>query len=458
MEIDEFGEYKPKLVSECSPNCELCLQVCPFNNNENNEDTIGNKLFAHLPKVKHDNTLGYFQNCYVGYITDEQGRFRSASGGMTSGLLKALLAEGLVERVIVPQPTNRNSPLFEFRSASSEAQIEESKGSVYHPLQMADVLREVIEGPDLSYAMTLLPCFAKAVRLTQQLNPKLKSRVKYVLGLTCGGCPNAQFTEVLSCASGLTVPEKVEFRNKQGAKRASDFRFASKRADRVSRLMPFYSLYGFLWLNKFFSHRACAFCDDVFAETADICLMDAWLPAYTKDRRGTSLAICRNEELGGVIEHLSKSGRFCIQQIRKTSVIASQAELTKYKRIEISTRVDVAKKSSRFVPAKRVKEARKDIPSEAVTEARFNCWADAKRQWAQYRSSVLDVKSSRTVLRLRTWFFCYRLYRQLRSAHIPVMKRRALLLPRYVIAFQLIFKDWLKGVRNLLARHGRVST
>lgn len=32
--------------------------------------------------------------------------------------------------------------------------------------------------------------------------------------------------------------------------------------------------------------RACNYCDDVFAECADVTCMDAWLPEYSQDHRG----------------------------------------------------------------------------------------------------------------------------------------------------------------------------
>lgn len=41
-------------------------------------------------------------------------------------------------------------------------------------------------------------------------------------------------------------------------------------------------------------YKACDFCDDVFAETADIALGDAWLPEYVQDGNGTNVVVTRN--------------------------------------------------------------------------------------------------------------------------------------------------------------------
>lgn len=50
---------------------------------------------------------------------------------------------------------------------------------------------------------------------------------------------------------------------------------------------------GIAWNNRWVTPNACNFCDDVFAELADVCVMDAWLPEYSRDSRGTNLLISR---------------------------------------------------------------------------------------------------------------------------------------------------------------------
>jgi len=43
-----------------------------------------------------------------------------------------------------------------------------------------------------------------------------------------------------------------------------------------------------VWTNGFFKLNACNFCDDIFAELADVVFMDAWIDPYIYDSKGTN--------------------------------------------------------------------------------------------------------------------------------------------------------------------------
>ena len=43
------------------------------------------------------------------------------------------------------------------------------------------------------------------------------------------------------------------------------------------------NLYCIRWEYGYFKYKACDFCDDIFAECADITVGDAWLSRYKKD-------------------------------------------------------------------------------------------------------------------------------------------------------------------------------
>jgi coenzyme F420-reducing hydrogenase beta subunit len=53
-----------------------------------------------------------------------------------------------------------------------------------------------------------------------------------------------------------------------------------------------------------FTPMACNSCTDVFAHCADIVIMDAWLPEYTKDYRGHTLVIVRTNELNEFAQNI----------------------------------------------------------------------------------------------------------------------------------------------------------
>ena len=60
-------------------------------------------------------------------------------------------------------------------------------------------------------------------------------------------------------------------------------------------------------LFDYFKLNPCNYCDDVFAELADVVFMDAWLPKYSKDPLGHSLVINRNKAFTFIFNQISKS-------------------------------------------------------------------------------------------------------------------------------------------------------
>ena len=62
------------------------------------------------------------------------------------------------------------------------------------------------------------------------------------------------------------------------------------------------------WGLGFFKYEACDYCDDIFAETADIAVGDAWLKDYTQDALGNSVVVVRNDQIRVIMEDGLKSG------------------------------------------------------------------------------------------------------------------------------------------------------
>ena len=154
MQWNRYGEYNPVDVSPCTTECGLCLKVCPFANSGENEDTIGERLYGAVPGIQRRSETGYYLASYVGY--SERHRPASASGGITTWLLEALLAEGIVDHVICVAPTGDPDKLFAFRVFDTPEDVRTGAGSAYYPVEMSGVIRQVLEVPG-RYAVTGLP-------------------------------------------------------------------------------------------------------------------------------------------------------------------------------------------------------------------------------------------------------------------------------------------------------------
>ena len=107
-----------------------------------------------------------------------------------------------------------------------------------------------------------------------------------------------------------------------------------------------------LWHYQYFKQNACNFCDDIFGELADVTFMDAWLPEYIKDYRGTSLVIARTPL---VIKILENSQECTVKHINVNEIIKSQRGVIHKKRILLKGRLFKYSKLNTFYPKKRIK-------------------------------------------------------------------------------------------------------
>ena len=303
----DFGEYFPHTDDRkhCGDSCNVCLNVCPFANNA-----------SQAARLTHQT--------YVGGVSQDSERLKAPSGGLATALLCRLLEEKKIDAAIVATPTTER-PWFERRIAMTTDKILQSRGSVYHVLKNDDVLREVLNSLERQYAVVALPCMAKAIRLAQTAIPKLQRRIRYVFGLTCGGCNTLHVPDLLTVMLKDKHSE-MRYRSKVKSKNARDFSVALPKNPNCAGVKML-GLFGFLWINYVGRLTCCLYCNDVFAEHADATFMDAWLPEYIPDVRGTSLAISRSAELSEMFETMFCDGTLQGGTIPSDKVFESQASV-----------------------------------------------------------------------------------------------------------------------------------
>ena len=77
MTWNRFGEYNASEIKPCTTDCGLCQKVCPFGGLEEDESTIGERLYGAVPGIQHRSETGYYLAAYVGH--SEKHRPTSAS-------------------------------------------------------------------------------------------------------------------------------------------------------------------------------------------------------------------------------------------------------------------------------------------------------------------------------------------------------------------------------------------
>jgi Coenzyme F420-reducing hydrogenase, beta subunit len=392
MAWNKHGEYNPIETTPCISECGICLKVCPFADHKENEDTIGKELFARVPGIGHRPETGYYLASYVGYA--EKHRSSGASGGMATWLLERLLAEDVVDYVICVAPTGNPEKLFSFTIFDTPEGVRAGAGSAYYPVEMSGVIKKVIEVPG-RYAVTGLPCFIKAIRLAQQRNTKIRERVVITIGLVCGQLKTRHFTDYV--AAFARVQGKVtgvRYRGKSPNHPASNYHYAFKTENGEETRIFWSEGIAEAWTSRWFTPNACNYCDDIFAECADITCMDAWLPEYSKDSRGTSLVLVRSPLVGEIV---ARGQGVSLDALPVKQVVQSQAGVVAVKRRHLAYHLYLDQKKGYRVPEKRVAPKRPKNPflrQEVVLKERMrvmsrDLWAIDKQDTKRLRKDML---------------------------------------------------------------------
>ena len=354
MGWNEFGEYNPQENGTCLENCSLCLEVCPFAKSNKNEDELGKMLFGAIPGIKHTKETGYYLSSFVGF---SRNRDIGASGGIASFLLEELLDKGLVDRVISVAPTGDSGTLFKFKVIDDPEEVRQTAGSAYYPAHLSDVLGYIKENPG-RYAVTALPCLAKALRLAAERQPLLQERIRFILGLVCGQLKSSFYTRYISHLAGVDEPiRKCYYRTKEPDQPASNYTFTCEGVSGKAGRIRWNEGVSRVWTSRCFTPIACKFCDDVFAEVADVVFMDAWLPEYSKDPEGNSLVIVRNPEILSLLEETIGEGA-SLEHISIEDIIRSQSGVVRIKRQDLAYRLQKALTQKKKLPNKRVEPSR----------------------------------------------------------------------------------------------------
>jgi len=350
MQWNRCGEYNPVEVKPCTTECGLCLQVCPFADNEQNEDVIGDRLYGTVEDIQHRSETGYYLATYVGH--SEKHRPTSASGGIVTWLLETLLIDGIVDHVVCVAPTGDPERLSAFKICNTIEDLRTSAGSAYYPVEMSHVIKHILETPG-RYAITGLPCFIKALRLAQQSNIKLRERIVITVGLTCGQLKSSQFTDYIATLAGVRGEvTRVCYRGKSPDHMANNYHYSFTTREGEARKIFWSEGIAKVWTNRWFTLNACNHCDDVFAECADITCMDAWLPEYLHDSQGTSLVLVRSPLVKDLIE---KGQGVSLDVIPIEKVVQSQAAVTSLKTQNLAYRLYLNKHNGNRILKKRVK-------------------------------------------------------------------------------------------------------
>jgi coenzyme F420 hydrogenase subunit beta len=381
MNVSEYGFPKPHASQSICSNCSICLLACPFLDHEIDEEGLAAELYCYEKGIRHNLHIGFFLSGYVGHVADEAARLRSASGGLATWFLSQLLKEKRVDAVAHVVPRYGDSEVrFQFSLCHTPEEVAEGAGSKYYPVDAADIIHQILAGHE-RVALIGLPCLIKGLRLATRAMPNLSKQFPILLGLTCGRMKSRLFTEYLIRAANRnpTQCSAVRFRGKSpGITFSVLFQVFQDSTRDYETLWNFKRTpYGQIFCTDLFEMDACHACDDLYAEVADATFMDAWLPDYQQEWRGTSIVVLRTAEMKALIEYGIKRGELIMQPISEERIIHSQAPAINLKRDIMAHRLAWWDGQGKWHPRKRV---------SAVT---ITWRANLRLNWEDYHRRVV---------------------------------------------------------------------
>lgn len=357
MHLDYTGQIQPQVQDgsfQSGALYDAAMRVCPFSDAGPHENALGPLLYSKT--CSYHPEIGYFANTYAGHVANLDHRLNSSSGGIVTWLGSTMLQERMIDGVIHVTPRQRDSTnplLFKYSISTTLENLWSGAKSKYYPVELSQVLTIVKETPG-RYVLIGVPCFIKAARRLAAIDATIAARLPYMIGLVCGHLKSSFFAELLACQLGVPYENlsAFDFRVKLPGRSASGYGVSAIGGGN-GRTEPSSALFGADWGLHLFRYGACYFCDDVFAETADIAVGDAWLPAYNSDWRGDSIVVTRHAVFAEMIENGIKSAELVLDRIPPSQAAASQSGGLRDRREDILWRMESRRRARQWHPAKR---------------------------------------------------------------------------------------------------------
>lgn len=415
MRVNKYGIWQADPSPATAPARQLGALVCPFADESPDETQLAAEQYPDLPEHP---LIGRHQATFAAQVNDDKYLEGSSSGGLTSWLLLQLLERGLIDGVI-HVGAGSGEDLFAYVVSHTPEELKSRRKSVYYSTSMAEAML-TIRGNGKRYALVGVPCFITAGRHLARNDAQLGSQLRYFVGLVCGHLKSAAFAELLAWQLGVPPEELagVDFRVKNPSREAGNYDFeAVSKAGEVRRA-PTSSLLGGNWGLGLFQLDACNYCDDVFAETADIVLGDAWLPEFVTDWRGHNVVVIRHPTLSQIIDEGAVAGVITRHPLGPDRAAESQAGNFRHRREGLQLRLYDDQAAGRWTPSKRVVPSQ-DIPRrrKPIVRARRILSSSSHEKFRE----ALEVNSvDRFVKEIDPLVIAYT-----RACHVPFLHRAA---------------------------------
>lgn len=352
VDIIRFDDrHFPYITEEetCIRDCTRCIKVCP--GADVDFAKLDEQMFGRSPHP--DSITGIAQAAYVGHSTNETIRKKGTSGGFVTELLMFLLETGEIDGALVlgteSDETGWRERPFIARTVEELRLATKSKYMVVPFLKPLGEM-EKIEG---RYAVVALPCYVHALRKYLKVSPKLRERLKLVVGLYCNVALEPEVYPDLCDLNGARREDvqSLEFRfgDWPGGVHATLKNGATKKLLKLEEMKDEFNT-----LKLFYTPPRCDMCIDFSAEYADIAVGDPWLRGpdgkylYPDDR---TTVLVRTEIGASMLDRAARAGRLHLEEIPLKTYMINFEKSARYKRDLVPKYMALRKKLGLAVPS-----------------------------------------------------------------------------------------------------------
>lgn len=256
------------------------------------------------------------ENYYIGYSTDGDIRYRSASGGVGTAIIKYLLDRneyGTAMTFVFDKTVCRYEPKLIFAFADYN-----NCGSIYQDTDTIRFIKENLQNIRNGIIVTCMPCQVKPIRSILNSN-----HIKHlIISLCCSGQTTVQGTWLYYSMLGIRK-EDVDCIQYRGNGWPSGIQIWLNNGEIIKK-----DNYTFPWTlihqSLLFRPKRCLGCTFKTSPAADISLADPWLKEYMdNDRVGNSVVIC-NETGDNVIRQMVEARSLDLRSVDESVYVSSQ--------------------------------------------------------------------------------------------------------------------------------------
>ena len=301
--------------------CGRCASVCPGTGCE--LKNISLSLFSGQENERFDIHAGYYQTACVGYSTDYEIRYHSASGGGLSQMLLYLLEKKYVDGVVV---TAYGEDHITPRSyiATTREDVLNARSSKYCPVSLNGVGNEMVRRGG-RYVIVGLPCHIQGFRKREQKDRKFSECVFGYFSIYCSCNRSFAMRDFLFDVYNVDKSMITNFSFRDNGC-LGDMVIDSKGEKSSNHLsVPYVSYYGAS--RSFFKPHRCLTCIDHYGALADVSFGDIHIKPYSEDKVGINSWIIRSNRFENIFEEAVRDGFITMNEVPIDIVNQSQCKM-----------------------------------------------------------------------------------------------------------------------------------